>query len=280
MDSRTSQGVTISPAHGGLGGALHECWEARELLYFLSLRDVKVRYKQTVLGIAWAVLQPLVQMVIFTLIFSRMAAVKTDTAYPVFAFAGLLGWQLFQSSLVHASDSVVSASNLLTKVYFPRLLIPLAAVVSALVDFAFSSVVLVGLMLYYRVPIGWPILCLPLFVLMAVLAALSVGIWFAALNAKYRDFRYVVPFLATAWMFLSPVAYPTAAFVKALPASIQWLYGLNPMVGVLDGFRWSLLGQAPASLHALAVSGAATLVLLFGGVAYFRRVEEVFADVV
>jgi len=276
--------VVIAPGRGGLVGALKECWQYRELLYFLAWRDVKVRYKQTVLGAAWAVLQPLVTMVIFTVVFNRLGGIGPANwkSYAIFAFAGLLPWMLFQSSLVQSSGSIVSSANLLTKVYFPRLLSPLASVVSALLDFSISMVILAGMMVFAGVEVHWSILCLPLFVLMAVTAALSVGVWFAALNAKYRDVRYAVPFMAQVLMFLSPVAYPADKMVEllgraGLPA---WLYPLNPMVGVVEGFRWSLLGQGGPAPHSVALSAAVILTLLTGGLLYFRSVERTFADVV
>ncbi len=276
--------VVIQPGRGGLAGALAECWQYRELLYFLAWRDVKVRYKQTVLGAAWAVLQPLVTMVVFTLIFNKLGGIKApgDVPYMIFAYAGLLPWMLFQSSLTQSSGSIVSSANLLTKVYFPRLLSPLAAVVSALLDFSISLVVLAGMMVVFRVPVHWGIVCLPLFVLMSVAAALSVGVWLAALNAKYRDVRYVVPFMAQVWMFLTPVAYSSADLAR-LPerwAALQWLYHLNPMAGVVEGFRWSLLGRTDVAPESILISAAVIVTLLFGGLLYFRSVERTFADVV
>ena len=280
MNAKTACDVLIAPGRGGLGGALVESWQQRELLYFLAWRDVKVRYKQTVLGVAWALLQPLVTMVVFTLVFHKLGRINAPKgmSYMVFAYAGLLPWLLFQSSLVQSSNSIVAASNLLTKVYFPRLLAPLSSVVSGLLDLAISLAVLAGLMVAFKVPVHWGLVCLPGFVLLAVLAALSVGIWLAALNAKYRDFRYVVPFLAQLGMFLSPVAYASADICRHLPPWGQWLYNLNPMVGAVEGFRWALLGQAPAAPGAILVSTGATLVVLLGGLFFFRRTERVFAD--
>jgi lipopolysaccharide transport system permease protein len=276
--------VVIQPGRGGLAGVLGECWQYRELLYFLAWRDVKVRYKQTVLGAAWAVLQPLVNMVIFTVLFNQIGRIGPADwkQYAILTFAGLLPWMLFQSSLVQSSGSIVSSANLLTKVYFPRLLSPLAAVVSALLDFAISMVILVGMMVAAGVRVHWGVLALPLFVLMAVAAALSVGVWLAALNAKYRDVRYAVPFMAQAWMFLSPVAYPAEkmiGFLKSVGIP-EWVYPLNPMVGVVEGFRWSILGGEGPAPAALAISGGVTVVLLLGGLLYFRGVERTFADVV
>jgi lipopolysaccharide transport system permease protein len=280
--------VVIAPGRGGLVGALRECWQYRELLYFLAWRDVKVRYKQTVLGAAWAVLQPLVNMVIFTVIFNLIAHVQVGDGkgswkdYAIFVFAGQLPWMLFQSSLLQSSNSIVSSAHLLTKVYFPRLLSPLASVVSALLDFSISMVILIAMMIAAGVRPHWGILCLPLFVLMAVAAALSVGVWLAALNAKYRDVRYVVPFLAQAWMFLSPVVYPADKMIALLDrvGLPPWLYPLNPMVGVVEGFRWSILGQGAPAPYSVGLSVAVILLLLTGGLLYFRSVERTFADVV
>jgi lipopolysaccharide transport system permease protein len=278
--------VVISPGRGGLAGVLSECWQYRELLYFLAWRDVKVRYKQTVLGAAWAVLQPLVNMLVFTLVFHKLGGIQAPgkVHYAVFAFAGLLPWMLFQSSLVQSSGSIVSSANLLTKVYFPRLLSPLASVVSALLDFAISLVILAVMMIAFRVPVHWGLVCLPVFVFMAVAAALSVGVWLSALNAKYRDVRYVVPFMAQVWMFLTPVAYSAKDLDRLnLPAWLEpakWLYHLNPMAGVVEGFRWSLLGQTEVALASVTTSAAVTMALLLGGLLYFRGVERTFADVV
>ena len=270
----------IAPGRGGLWGALVEGWRARELLGFLAWRDVKVRYKQTFLGAAWAVLQPITHMVIFTLIFNKVAGLKAPEGipYPVYIFAALLPWQLFHNSLSRSSDSVVAEARLLTKVYFPRLLIPFASVVSGLVDFAISLVILLVMMLCYGLTPGWTILCLPVFVVLAVMSALAVGLWLAAMNAKYRDFRYVVPFMLTIWMFVSPVAYPAAAVMEKLPPAWAWVYNLNPMAGVVEGFRWALLGKSGLAPEMLLVSFAMVLVVFWGGLLYFRKMERSFAD--
>jgi len=276
---KTSVPVTVIAAgRGGLWGTLLEAWQHRELLYFLAWRDVKVRYKQTVLGVLWAVLQPVGQMVIFTLVFAKGLGVQTDAAYPLFSFVALLPWTLFQNSLSRSSDSIAGAAHLLTKVYFPRLLVPLSSVVSGLVDFAISLVVLVIMLACYRQPLRLAALWLPAFVALAVLSALSVGIWLAALNAKYRDFRYVVPFMLTAWMFLSPVIYPATKITSHLPEDWRWLYHLNPMAGVIEGFRWALLGESAFSADMLLVSTGVVLVVFAAGLFYFRRMERVFAD--
>ena len=278
LDATSVPVTRIAPGQGGVLASLAECWCRREILYFLAWRDIKVRYKQTVLGMAWAILQPLAMMLISTLVFNRMAGINTDIPYPVYVFAGLLPWQLFQSALVRSSESIVASAHLLTKVYFPRLLVPLSTVVSGLVDFAVSLVILAVLMAHYGLRPGWAVLWLPVFVLLAVLSALSVGIWLSALNAKYRDFRYVVPFLASAWMFLSPVMYPATSLLPKLPRAAQWLYNLNPMTGVLEGFRWACLGGSTAALAVLPVSVGALLVVFVGGLFVFRRIERDFAD--
>jgi len=281
---KTEPYLVIKPKKGWQLIDFKELLAYRDLFYFLVTRDIKVRYKQTVLGVAWALLQPLVTMVVFTLIFHKLGQINAPKgmSYMVFAYAGLLPWLLFQSSLVQSSNSIVAASNLLTKVYFPRLLAPLSSVVSGLLDFAISLAVLAAMMVAFKVPVHWGLLCLPGFVLLAVLAALSVGIWLAALNAKYRDVRYVVPFLAQAWMFLSPVVYPADKMIALLDrvGLPPWLYPLNPMVGVVEGFRWSILGQGAPAPYSVGLSVAVILLLLTGGLLYFRSVERTFADVV
>jgi lipopolysaccharide transport system permease protein len=285
--------VRIAPGQGGVLASLGECWGRREMLYFLAWRDVKVRYKQTVLGVLWAVLQPLVSMVVLTLIFNRVGGIKPPeemnpglpegVKYMLFAYAGLLPWMLFQSALVQSSNSIVNSAHLLTKVYFPRLLVPLSSVVSGLVDFGCSFVVLVGMMVVLGIQPRLALLWLPVFVVLAVVSALAVGVWFSALNAKYRDFRYVVPFMAQIWMFLSPVAYSSADLQGKLPSwlgPLRWLYDLNPMVGVVEGFRWALFGQPEPQLRVMAASLAGTAAILVGGLLFFRRMERVFADLV
>ena len=279
MAEGVAHATVIEPGRGGLAGALAECWRHRELLFFLAWRDISVRYKQTLLGISWAVLQPVVTMLVFTLIFNRMAGIESgEIPYPVFCFAGLLPWLLFQNALTQSSASIVTESRLLTKVYFPRLLVPLAAVMASLVDFSISFVLLAVMMLYYGMSLGGTLIMLPLFVGMALLSALSMGLWFAALNAKYRDFRYVVPFAVRIWMFLSPVAYPAAELLEKIPQNWRWLYNLNPMIGVIEGFRWALLGGTNPGLGVVATSTALVLLLLFGGLLFFRRMERTFAD--
>jgi lipopolysaccharide transport system permease protein len=261
---------------------LREMWQYRDLLGFLASRDIKVRYKQTALGIAWAVVQPVVETLVFFVFFHSLGGVQSDGPnYLVFAFAAMLVWKLFENALTQSSNSLVANQQLLTKVYFPRLIIPVAAVLSGLMDFAIAAALLIPLMAYFKVSVGLPILLLPLFVLFALVAALAVGLWLSALNVQYRDIRYVVPFLIRVWFFLTPVIYPASK----IPAKWQWVYGLNPMAGAVTGFRWALLGHSghdPSDQPGLmlAVSAMSTLVLLVGGLFYFRRMEKTFADVV
>jgi lipopolysaccharide transport system permease protein len=271
--------LTIKPTPGWRAINLKELWQFRELLWFLALRDIQVRYKQTALGVAWALIQPLLAMILFTIFFGRLAGLDQrtgDIPYPVFTFCALVPWQFFSFALTQSSNSVVSEQRLLTKVYFPRLIIPMAPVFSALVDFGVSFLLLLGMMIYYRVGVHASIILLPAFVLMAVLASLLVGLWLSALNAIYRDVRYAVPFLTQFWLFATPVAYPA----KIVPERWQWLYGLNPMVGVIEGFRWSMLGTEQPPWGAITVSSVVTILLLVGGLYYFRRMEKTFADVV
>ncbi|MBA4383620.1 MAG: phosphate ABC transporter permease [Anaerolinea sp.] len=265
------------PTHGWLSLKLGELWHYRELLYFLTLRDIKIRYKQTALGVAWAVLQPLITMVIFSVIFGQLAKLPSDgIPYPVFSYAALLPWQLFAGALQRAGVSLVGNSNLITKVYFPRLVIPMSAVAAGLVDFGISFIVLLGLMLYYRIMPTWAILTIPLFALLAVLTALAVSLWLSALNVQYRDVQYMIPFLIQAWMYASPVAYSAGL----IPTGIwRIIYGLNPLAGVIQGFRWALLGGNPPG-ELMAISVVIVFVLLVSGLYYFRRMEKTFADVV
>jgi lipopolysaccharide transport system permease protein len=270
--------LVIRSSGDGVVSGLRELWEYRELIYFLTWRDIKVRYKQTALGIAWALIQPLFLMIVFSLFFGRLAGIRSDgVPYPIFVYAALLPWQLFAHALSESSNSLVTNERLLTKVYFPRLVIPLSSVLGGLVDFLLAFVVLIGMMAYYRiVPVGWAILTVPLFVLLAVLTALGVGLWLSALNVQYRDVRYTTTFLIQLWFFLTPVTYPGSL----VPARWRWLYGLNPMAGVVEGFRWALLGRAEAPGALLLASLVAVVLVLVGGLYYFRRMEAIFADVV
>ncbi len=267
----------IAPSRGWVALKLRELWAYRELLYFLVWRDIKVRYKQTALGAAWAIIQPFFTMVVFSLFFGSLAKMPSDgIPYPIFAYTALVPWTFFANGLTQASNSLVGNSGLIKKVYFPRLAIPIAGVLSNLVDFALAFVVLLLMMIYFKL---WPtaaILWLPLLLLLAFVTALGVGLWFSALNVEFRDVRYVVPFLTQFWMFATPVAYPSSL----LHEPWRTLYGLNPMAGVVEGFRWALLGNIAAPGPLIWASAAAALVILVSGAFYFRRMERTFADVV
>ncbi len=271
----------IEPARGWVPIRFRELWEYRELLYFLVWRDVKVRYKQTALGAAWAILQPVLTMLIFSLFFGRMAKLPSDGhQYAIFSLAGLVPWTLFATGLALVAGSVVDSTNLVKKVYFPRLLVPLGALLSALVDFVLALVVLLGLMLYFDYLPSARMAYFPLFVILVLVTCLGAGLWMAALNVKYRDVRYVVPFMIQLWLFASPIVYPSS-ILDSPDVGAHWrtLYGLNPMAGAVEGIRWSLLGRmSPAPDMMLVVSSLAALALLVSGAFYFRRMEKTFAD--
>jgi lipopolysaccharide transport system permease protein len=268
--------VRVERSRGRPALRLHELWSYRELLYFLTWRDVKVRYKQTALGVTWAILQPLLAMLIFTLFFGHLAKVGSDgLPYALFSYSGLVLWTFFSNGLSQSSNSLVASSNLLTKIYFPRLVIPLGAVVAGAVDLVLGLGPLAILMAVYGVAPPIEVLLAPLFVLLAFAAVLGVGLWLSALNVKYRDVRYVVPFMTQLWLFATPIAYPSSL----LDEPWRTLYGINPMVGAIDGFRWSVLG-APSPGWSVAVSVASAVVLLITGLYYFRRMERNFADIV
>lgn len=268
--------IRIAPSGGRIELGLRELWVYRELLYFLVWRDIKVRYKQTVLGAAWAMIQPLTTMLIFSLFFGQLAQLPSDgVPYPLFSYVGLLPWQYFAQSLNNASNSLVGSAQLLSKIYFPRLLIPISSVLVGLMDFSIAFGALFGLLLYYQTAPGLEILCLPLLLLLSLVTALGTGLWLSALHVKYRDTRYIVPFLIQAWMFATPVVYPSSLLADPW----QTLYGLNPMVGVVEGFRWVLLGTRPPGLMMLASVGVACTLLL-SGIIYFRRMERTFADII
>lgn len=267
----------IRPSNGAVSLKLGDVWSYRELLGFLVWRDVKVRYKQAALGIAWAVIQPLMAMVVFSIFFGRLARMPSDgLPYPVFAYAGLLPWQLFAHAMTESSNSLVGSQHLITKVYFPRLVIPMAAVLAGLVDFAIALVILFVMMAGFRVAPGPGLIALPAFLLLAVASALAVGLWLSALNVRYRDIRHIVPFLTQLGLFVTPVVYPSTL----VPEPWRWVYGLNPMAGVVEGFRWALLGSGDGPSPMLAVSVGVVAVLLISGLWYFRRAERTFADLV
>ena len=276
MDKPSSLTI-IEPTHGWVSLNLGELWEYRDLLFFLAWRDLSVRYKQTLVGAGWAILQPFLSMVVFSLFFGRLAGIPSEgMPYPIFSFAALLPWQFFTTAMSNASNSLVGNASLLTKVYFPRLVIPTASVLPPIVDFGIAFIVLLAMMAYYGMALTWNVLWLPAFLLLALVTALGVGLWLSALNVEYRDIRYVIPFLAQFWMFASPVTYPSSL----VPGQWRALYGLNPMAGVIEGFRWALLGTATAPGPLVAVSALVALAVLVGGLVYFRRMEETFADVV
>jgi homopolymeric O-antigen transport system permease protein len=269
--------LKIDPVGHWISIDFRELWHYRELLYFLIWRDVKVRYKQTVLGAAWAILQPLSLMLVFSLFFGKLGKMPSDgIPYPLFTFCALLPWQLFANSLTESSNSLVGNQHLITKIYFPRLVIPISAVLAGLVDFAIAFIILLGLMFYYGVTPGWAVITLPGFVLLAIISALGVGLWLSALNVKYRDVRYTIGFMVQFWLFATPVAYSS----NLIPEKWRIVYGINPMAGVVEGFRWALLGNARPSGQMLWVSIAVVAVVFVSGIYYFRRMEQEFADIV
>jgi lipopolysaccharide transport system permease protein len=273
----TAQTIFIRPATGWPSVGLKELWQYRELLYFLAWRDIKVRYKQTALGIGWAIIQPFFIMLVFSIFFGHLAKVPSDgIPYPLFVYCALVPWNLFAHSLTESSSSLVANERLITKIYFPRLIVPISAVLAGLVDFAISFIVLVAMMIYYGVAPGVTALSLPLFVLLAVMTALGAGLWLSALNVRYRDVRYVLTFLTQLWLFATPVAYPSSL----VPEPWRAVYGLNPMAGVVEGFRWALLGKAGRPGSLLVVSILVAILMLVSGLFYFRRMEATFADVI
>ena len=266
----------IRPLSGWMPFNFRELWAYRELLYFLTWRDIKVRYKQTALGAAWAIIQPFVMMVVFTFFFGNLLDVPSEgIPYPLFSYAALLPWTFFSAAITRASSSLTTNINLVQKVYCPRLALPLSSILSPLVDFTIAFVILIGMMFYFGYPPTIRILWLPAFLLLAVMTALGVGLWLSAINVRYRDIRYAVPFLVQIWLFASPVVYGSSI----LPESWRVIYGLNPMAGVIEGFRWALLGTNPPGAL-LAVSVIIVLVLLISGAFYFQRMENTFADVI
>ena len=267
----------LRPAHGWSAVNLRDLWRYRELVYFLTWRNLKVRYKQTLLGVSWAVLEPFMTMVVFTIFFGNLAKVGSDgVPYPIWSYAGLLPWGLFAKALNDASRSLVANNHMITKIYFPRLILPLSSILSGLVDFAISFVVLLGMMVFYGVYPTAAVWALPLLLLLALVTALGVGLWLSALNVMYRDVGYIIPFLTQFWMFITPVVYPTSL----LPEKWRLVYALNPMTGVVEGFRWALLGIQTQTGPMLAIAAVISLLILVSGLFYFRRMERTFADMV
>lgn len=277
-EPRPTYHLRIEPSRGWVSLKLRELWEYRELLYFLTWRDVKVRYKQTVLGAAWAIIQPFFTMVVFSLFFGNLAKIPSDgIPYPIFSYAALVPWTFFANGMSQSSNSLVGAANLIKKIYFPRLVIPISAVVSGVVDFALAFIVLLGMMLAYGIVPTINVIFLPLLLLLAFVTALGVGMWLSAMNVQFRDVRYTVPFLTQFWMFATPIAYPSSLIQNDL---LRTIYGINPMTGVIEGFRWALLNTDTAPGSMVIVSSLAAVVLLVSGAFYFRRMEKTFADVV
>jgi len=275
--SGTMPVTVIRPSRGWISLNLRDLWEYRELLYFLTWRDIKVRYKQTVLGAAWAIIQPFFTMVVFSLFFGKLAKMPSDDIpYPIFSYAALVPWTFFANGLSQSSTSLVASANLIKKVYFPRLVVPISAVISGGVDFVLAFVVLLGMMLFYGTVPTAAIVWLPLLLLLALVTSLGVGLWLTAMNVQFRDVRYAVPFLVQAWMFATPIAYPSSL----LDEPWRTLYGINPMAGVVEGFRWALLGTETAPGPIVLVSALVAVGLLVSGAYYFRRMEKTFADVV
>lgn len=276
-DTSRKPTIAIQPQRGLFDLDLRSVWAYREILFILVWRDIVVRYKQTILGVLWVILQPLITMVIFTLIFGSMANIASEgVPYPIFTYAALLPWSYFAQALSQSSNSVVNSSSLVTKVYFPRLLIPLAATAAPLVDLFFSFLVYLFLMVWFKVAPTWGLLALPLFLGLSVMTALAVGLWSSALNVRYRDVRHIFPFLIQVWMYAAPVVYP----VSMVPEKWRLLYSLNPMVGVIEGFRWALLGAKPPDFMIMAVTLSVVTLLLAGGLVYFKRMEHTFADII
>jgi lipopolysaccharide transport system permease protein len=277
INNTSAEVIEIVPSKGWRGINFHELWRYRELLYFLTWRDIKVLYKQTILGAGWAIIQPLFTMLIFTLFFGKLAKMPSDgIPYPIFSFAALVPWTFFANGLAKSSQSLVNESNLIKKVYFPRLVIPMSAVLSSVVDFVLAFIVLLIMMFIYRIVPSLALLWLPAFILLAIITSLGVGLWLTAMNVQFRDVRYTVPFLVQAWMFATPIAYPSSL----LSEPWRTIYGINPMAGVIEGFRWALLGTNSAPGPIIYVSAAVAAIVLVSGAFYFRRMEKTFADVV
>lgn len=277
MTVKTDLKIIIKPSSGWAALNLKDLWIYRELVYFMTWRDLKVRYKQTLLGASWAVLQPFLTMVVFSIFFGGLAKVPSDNVpYPIFSFTALLPWTLFSKALLDASKSLVSSSHIITKIYFPRIILPLASILAGIVDFFIAFVVLLGMMVFYKIAPTINIWTLPLFLLLALITALGVGLWLSALNVLYRDINYATHFITQFWMFITPIAYSSTM----IPDKWKLIYSLNPMAGVVNGFRWALLGIGEGPGVDLMVSVVVAIVLLISGLIYFKRTERLFADMV
>ena len=270
--------LRIEPTHGWVGLKLGELWSYRELLFFLTWRDIKVRYKQTALGVIWAIIQPVMTMIVFTLFFGKLGKISSDgLPYAIWSFAALVPWSFFSNGLNHSTNSLVSSANLVKKIYFPRLCIPISSILSGVVDFILAFAVLLVMMPFFKVYPTVNVIFLPFFLLLALVTSLGVGLWLTALNVQYRDVRFIVPFIAQIWMFASPITYPSSLITNE---TLRMLYGLNPMVGVVEGFRWALLGTNTQPGPMIAVSAVAAVLILVSGAFYFRRMEKHFADII
>jgi lipopolysaccharide transport system permease protein len=275
--SEEPQVIFIRPSQGWVSLKLYELWEYRELLYFLTWRDIKVRYKQTVLGASWAIIQPFFTMIVFSLFFGRLAKIPSDgIPYPIFSFAALVPWTFFANGLTQSSNSLVGSANLIKKVYFPRLVIPISSILSGVLDFAISFIMLLAMMVFYGCKPTSAIIWVPFLLLLALITSLGVGLWLSAMNVQFRDIRYTVPFITQFWLFATPIAYPSSL----LSEPWRTIYGINPMVGVVEGFRWGLLGTGKSPGYMLSLSVLTALIILITGVYYFRRMEKNFADVI
>jgi lipopolysaccharide transport system permease protein len=276
--TRQSDLVTIKPAKGWVPLNLKDLWHYRELIYFLTWRDLKVRYKQSVLGVLWAILKPFMNMVVFTIFFGELAKIPSDgIPYPIFSYTGLLPWGFFAAALDVSARSMLQSGSMVSKIYFPRIIVPLSSVFANLVDFLIAFVILIGMMIYYQIVPTINTLWLPVFILLAMITAIGVGLWFSALLVMYRDVNYMLPFVSEIWKFISPVVYSATL----IPEKWQWLYSINPMAGVVSGFRWALLGQPETiSFGSLAISGGISLVVFISGLYFFRRMERIFADMI
>lgn len=269
--------VVVEPPHRLINLNLSELWRFRELLFFFIWRDIKVRYKQTLLGVTWAVLQPVITMIVFSVIFGRLANMSTgDIPYPIFLYAGLLPWQLFSRALIEAASSLILNQNMVTKVYFPRSILPASSVLGGLVDFGIAFIILLGLMIYYQVPFSWQLLLLPFFIIIAIFTALAISLWLSALVVRYRDIKFITPFLVQIWLFVTPVVYPSTI----IPQDWLWLYNLNPMNSVVAGFRWAIYGAPFSGGYWLLISAAMIVALLISGIMFFQHMELTFADLI